>query len=455
MIPGIARFFSLGLVGCVLVTAAACRDAPTTATPAMRTRLVAASSTSLTGTVGAVVDDEPSVVVQDSSGRPVAGVVVTFTITDGGGALGARAALSGSDGLARLGTWGLGTVPGRNALVATNPSGDSIVFVAEAAAGPPSRIEKVGGDGQAGQPAAPLANRPRVKVTDLFENPLAGVTVTFAVEAGGGSLSRETAVTDADGIAESGDWVLGTIGAQRMVARAGSLVAEPFAARVIVPPAPCTGSGTLQAMATTRAELSSIGCNVYTISVPAMAAYRFTAGSPEFGTNLQLRAADLTDVAGNDNIAVGATMSAFTAILTPGTYKLYVASSKPGTGGVFDVAYSITSGDVDGCDEAFVVRGIIQRGVVNSLACAPDPFSPADRFRINVAAGQSIDMQVEDFSYSGPNIRVIGPDGHVYQSSYTANYVASLSFTAPADGYYLVLVGLVNEMGVQYELRIR
>jgi hypothetical protein len=64
-------------------------------------------------------------------------------------------------------------------------------------------------------------------------------------------------------------------------------------------------------------------------------------------------------------------------------------------------------------------------------------------------------MQVEDFSYSGPNIRVIGPDGHVYQGSYTANYIASLSFTAPADGYYLVLVGLVNEMGVQYELRIR
>ena len=455
MIPDPSRFLRLGIVGSGLLAAVACGDAASSPKPPIRTNLVAASPTGLTGTVGAAVDQAPSVIVRDSSGRPVAGIVVAFTITDGGGYLPSRLASSGADGLARLERWTLGMRPGRNELTATTPTGASVVFVAEAAAGPPSHIQKVGGDGQVGQPGEALPAHPRVMITDAFDNPLAGVTVTFAVEAGGGSVARSSAVTNSLGTAESGAWFLGTSGAQRMVASAGSLVAEPFAARVIVPPDPCAVSGNLQPGITTRAELSSLGCNVYTIVVPAMATFSFNTGSPDFDTNLQLRGADLMELAGNDNVANGFTSSAFTALLAPGTYTLYVTSSKPGTGGTFDVVYTPSVPDPDGCDETFVVRGVAMRGVVYSLACAPEPFNPADRFRVYLAAGQRIDIQVEDFSYSGPRIRVIGPDGGVLEGSYTAPYITSIFAVAPVDGYYVVMVGLVNESGVTYEMKIR
>ena len=54
-------------------------------------------------------------------------------------------------------------------------------------------------------------DRPSVKVTDASNGtPKAGVSVTFAVTAGGGSLSGATQTTDANGVATVGGWTLGT-----------------------------------------------------------------------------------------------------------------------------------------------------------------------------------------------------------------------------------------------------
>jgi adhesin/invasin len=54
-----------------------------------------------------------------------------------------------------------------------------------------------------------LANGPSVQVTDGDDNPVAGLTVTFTLLSGGGSISSTTAVTDEGGIAGV-DWKLGT-----------------------------------------------------------------------------------------------------------------------------------------------------------------------------------------------------------------------------------------------------
>ncbi|HEU4698565.1 MAG TPA: hypothetical protein VFS40_05260 [Gemmatimonadales bacterium] len=66
-----------------------------------------------------------------------------------------------------------------------------------------------GGDGQTGAPGALLATAPSVTVTDASGRPVGGVTVTFAVTAGGGTASGTTATTDAGGIAAVGGWTLG------------------------------------------------------------------------------------------------------------------------------------------------------------------------------------------------------------------------------------------------------
>ena len=67
----------------------------------------------------------------------------------------------------------------------------------------PQTLEIVSGDNQQGVINTALANPFVVKVKDGSGSALAGVTVTFAVTAGGGVLSTESATTDADGIAKT------------------------------------------------------------------------------------------------------------------------------------------------------------------------------------------------------------------------------------------------------------
>ena len=63
--------------------------------------------------------------------------------------------------------------------------------------------------GTAGTAASPA---PSVLVTDDDGNPLAGVTVTFAITAGAGSVTGATQVTNASGVATIGGWTLGAGG---------------------------------------------------------------------------------------------------------------------------------------------------------------------------------------------------------------------------------------------------
>jgi adhesin/invasin len=68
-----------------------------------------------------------------------------------------------------------------------------------------------GGDGQSATAGAAVATAPSVLIRDVNNNPVSGVSVTFAVTTGGGSLGASgTVSTDANGIATSPAWTLGT-----------------------------------------------------------------------------------------------------------------------------------------------------------------------------------------------------------------------------------------------------
>ena len=64
-------------------------------------------------------------------------------------------------------------------------------------------LSKISGDNQQGAPGEALANPFVVAVQDQNGNPLAGTTVTFAVTAGGGTLTATTPTTDANGQAQT------------------------------------------------------------------------------------------------------------------------------------------------------------------------------------------------------------------------------------------------------------
>ena len=72
---------------------------------------------------------------------------------------------------------------------------------------------------------------PAVVVKDANGSALAGVSVTFAVTAGGGSVQDAVATTNAQGVATAGRWTLGgTAGSNRVEARIGALAPVVFTA---------------------------------------------------------------------------------------------------------------------------------------------------------------------------------------------------------------------------------
>jgi hypothetical protein len=91
----------------------------------------------------------------------------------------------------------------------------------------PSAIEAVQGQGQSGLVGSALPTPLGVKVTDGSGNPAPGVTITWSVVSGGGTVSPAASVTDANGITSS-QYTLGpTEGEQQAEATATGLTGSP------------------------------------------------------------------------------------------------------------------------------------------------------------------------------------------------------------------------------------
>jgi hypothetical protein len=65
------------------------------------------------------------------------------------------------------------------------------------------------GNGQVEFQGTQVAIAPAVRVTNGLGRPVVGVTVTFAVTVGGGSVANSSAATGGDGVASAGRWTLG------------------------------------------------------------------------------------------------------------------------------------------------------------------------------------------------------------------------------------------------------
>jgi hypothetical protein len=191
------------------------------------------------GPPGAPLPEPLIVRVTDSTGTPLADQNVTWAVNGGGGAVDPVTATSNAEGLA-FAEWILGPSPGLNVAEAQVPGADAITFTAMARAtgsgggdgggdgGQPARIAQVEGDGQTAEAGSPVPVRPAVQVTDSAGAPVAGVTVTFSVTGGGGSVQGSTQSTGSDGIARVGRWTLGGApGTNTLEARSGSLAGSP------------------------------------------------------------------------------------------------------------------------------------------------------------------------------------------------------------------------------------
>ncbi len=177
-----------------------------------------------TATAGGSVPVAPAVRVTDALGNGVAGVSVTFSVTEGGGSLGTTAATTDSAGDASSGGWTLGTLRGTNTVTATPGTLSAVTFTAIGVAGAPTAVTISTGDGQSVTAGSAVPIPPAVLVSDANGNPVPGVATAFAVDSGGGTLTGGATQTDTNGVAQALGWTLGTT-AGRNVASATLAVA--------------------------------------------------------------------------------------------------------------------------------------------------------------------------------------------------------------------------------------
>lgn len=165
----------------------------------------------LTVAVNTAVSPKPQVKVTDSFGNAKSGVSVTFAVASGGGGLTGGVQTTDAGGLATVGSWIVGGSAGANTLTATvTATAVSTTFgVTAAVAGGPANVAAFVGNSQRGLVSYATNTRPAVRVTDAGNLPVAGVSVTFGSPTNGGSVNGGTVLTNADGVAQVGSWVLG------------------------------------------------------------------------------------------------------------------------------------------------------------------------------------------------------------------------------------------------------
>ncbi|MDB4907949.1 MAG: hypothetical protein JWO05_2733 [Gemmatimonadetes bacterium] len=148
------------------------------ATAAPATTLVKVSGDAQVAAAGTAAPLVPTVKVTDAFGNPVSGVLVSFTLPAGSGSVSTTVANTGTDGIARAGTWTLGTHTGVNQLSVSATGVANVTFTATGVPGAPAVLQLTpaaagfslssGGSQQLG-----------TAVLDAFGNTVSNATPTF------------------------------------------------------------------------------------------------------------------------------------------------------------------------------------------------------------------------------------------------------------------------------------
>lgn len=194
-----------------------------TATAGAATTLAIVSGNAQVGPALTVLPQRVRAHVGDALGNAVGGVSLSCTVTQGGGSMAATPTVTDVVGNADCPAWTLGAAGAQAVQVAgaglTPVTATASVIVAPAVA---AAITVVSGNAQqvqAGATAAPIT----LQVLDASGQPIASRAVSFAVQAGGGSLSSATGTTDAGGRVSLG-WTMGLSNVPQSVrATAGSV----------------------------------------------------------------------------------------------------------------------------------------------------------------------------------------------------------------------------------------
>lgn len=177
----------------------------------------------------------PSVVVRDAGGNLVANRTINWTTPDANSTLSAAASsTTNSSGVAAFPratvNWTAGATVGQTMSLVATVAGVTPALTATFTSkivGAATQIAVAAGNNQTGPINTALSTKPAARATDANGDPVPGTSVTFAVTAGGGSVTGTPAAADSVGVATVGNWTLGsTVGSGNNTLRA-SLTSTP------------------------------------------------------------------------------------------------------------------------------------------------------------------------------------------------------------------------------------
>ena len=318
----------------------------------------------------------------------------------------------------------------------------------------PSSISANSSTNQVASPGTQVPEPPSVIVRDQNGAALGGVSVTFAVTTGGGSVTGGTVVTSSAGVATVGSWTVGSAeGANTLVATSGNLSVTFTASNTN----PCVITGTHTVGGTTSGELSASDCkfsdgsfvDLYSTVLTAAGTYSFTQSSSSFDAYLLLYDANGNEIGLNDDFT--GSNSRVKAILPPGNFVVAANSYDAGALGPYTVASTSDAGPVANCELVFVVRGITTSQGLEASDCPRTGGSYGDLFFINILAGQPVTISMSS-AVVDAYIVIYDTNGALLISNDnkdTSTKDAQVAFTPVVSGYYGILAtsGTVGATG--------
>lgn len=196
------------------------------------------------------------------------------------------------------------------------------------------------GDGQQSEPGQAVSTNPSVIVRDQNGAVMAGVTVVFAVDSGGGSLATTSSVTGTNGVATSGTWTLGTTEGRNVLrATAATLpalkiVATARVAAATINPVTVPTSGGTVTITQAGSQLNGATLTIPSGALTAAGNIGFTLSSPSSvplpsGMMAINPALSITGSVG----ALKQPASLYLPVTTPAGKVVVVAGYNPSTGG--------------------------------------------------------------------------------------------------------------------------
>jgi adhesin/invasin len=196
------------------------------------TQIVQLAGDGQAATVNTILATAPAVIVRDQFDNAVPGVPVLFAPASGGGSVTDGSAVTDTAGVARVGSWQLGTPVGQNTLTASASglAGSPVLFTANASRDVAFQLLRASIDTQTATAGQPVSTPPAVQVADQYGNPVPGASVTFTLTGALiGSLAPSSATTDSMGVARVTSWSLAAIaGLNTLDAAVPGLVGSPM-----------------------------------------------------------------------------------------------------------------------------------------------------------------------------------------------------------------------------------